>query len=315
VGHGQGLWPAHPVFRFREEVTFAATGKAFLTYQQRTFALDDGRALHVETGYLRGVGGDGVEFLIVQPTGYTEIHTGTMTPHGLTLQLADLSPSPAALRVTDLYRRIALEGRALTYLLRLAMHQEPLSDHLAGRAAPADPVPVNRHERPGTHPTVGAAPARTGGPDWSPAAAVTFARSMGAGMATGWALAWHRALTGWSRSSRYPGWSLKRCEPQRRCSPAARSVGAGLRSAAEESGEESAAGSGGLSRVSGAAVGAGNPTHHRLDMLPASGPRHLPALPTFHCTTHVHSLIDRNNLCHYMPRGVLIDSVGRTCPA
>ncbi len=78
VGHGQGLWPAHPVFRFREEVTFAATGKAFLTYQQRTFALDDGRALHVETGYLRGVGGDGVEFLIVQPTGFTEIHTGTM---------------------------------------------------------------------------------------------------------------------------------------------------------------------------------------------------------------------------------------------
>jgi hypothetical protein len=203
-GHGQGLWPAHPVFRYREEVTFAATGKAFLTYQQRTFALDDGRALHVETGYLRGVGGDGVEFLIVQPTGYTEIHTGTMTPHGLTLQLADLSPSPAALRVTDLYRRIALEGRALTYLLRLAMHQEPLSDHLAGRAAPADPVPVNRHERPGTHPTVGAAPARTGGPDWSPAAAVTFARSMGAGMATGWARAWHRALTGWSRSFALP---------------------------------------------------------------------------------------------------------------
>lgn len=133
AGQGKGLWPAHPVFRFREEVTFTATGKAFLTYQQRTYALDDGRGLHVECGYLRAVGGQQVEFLIVQPTGFTEIHTGTMTPHGLSLQLADLSPSPSALPVTDLHRSIAVDGEVLTYVLRLAMHREPLADHLSGR--------------------------------------------------------------------------------------------------------------------------------------------------------------------------------------
>ena len=133
VGQGKGLWPSHPVFRFREEVTFTATGKPFLTYQQRTSAMDDDRGLHVETGYLRSIGGDDVEFLIVQPTGFTEIHTGTMTPHGLSLQLADISPSPSALPVTDLHRRIVLEGRQLTYVLRLAMHNEPLADHLSGR--------------------------------------------------------------------------------------------------------------------------------------------------------------------------------------
>lgn len=133
MGQGRGLWPSHPAFRFREEVTFTATGKAFLTYQQRTYALDDGRGLHVETGYLRAVGGDAVEFLIVQPTGFTEIHTGTMTPHALTLQLVDISPSPTALTVTDLRRHIDLEQQVLTYLLQLAMHREPLADHLSGR--------------------------------------------------------------------------------------------------------------------------------------------------------------------------------------
>lgn len=69
----------------------------------------------------------------MQPTGFTEIHTGTMTPHGLSLQLTDLSPSPSAMPVTDLHRHIVPEGQELSYVLRLAMHHEPLADHLSGR--------------------------------------------------------------------------------------------------------------------------------------------------------------------------------------
>lgn len=79
-----------------------------------------------------------------------------------------------------------------------------------------------------------------------------------------------------------------------------------LRLAAEELGEESAAGCGGFGSMPGAAVGARHPAHHRLHMLTATGPRRLPALPTLHCTTHVHSLTRRRTTpLKDTPRGIL----------
>ncbi|MCH9730409.1 MAG: FABP family protein, partial [Actinomycetia bacterium] len=53
VGQGAGEYPTISPFAYTEEVSFAHIGKPFLRYDQRTKALDDGRPLHAETGYLR----------------------------------------------------------------------------------------------------------------------------------------------------------------------------------------------------------------------------------------------------------------------
>ncbi|MHB8450651.1 MAG: heme-binding beta-barrel domain-containing protein [Mycobacteriales bacterium] len=139
VGEGEGLWTADPRFRYREEVTFAATGKAFLAYQQRTQAIDDARPLHAEAGYLRASAEGEVELLIVQPTGFAEIHTGTFDGAELTVRLAQLTHTPTALPVTDVLRHFRVAGETLTYQLQLAMNGESLADHLRGtlvRSAP-----------------------------------------------------------------------------------------------------------------------------------------------------------------------------------
>lgn len=132
VGEGQGLWVAAQPLRYSEEVDFVASGKAFLTYHQRTQALDDGRALHTETGYLRATGGSGVEMLIVQPTGFTEIHTGALIDDVLDLELVDLGRTSTALGVTQIWRQLVVGSDTLDYQLRLAMNDEPLADHLRG---------------------------------------------------------------------------------------------------------------------------------------------------------------------------------------
>jgi hypothetical protein len=131
-GEGRGLWMADPAFRYREEVVIDHAGKAFLRYAQRTWAEDDGRAMHTEVGYFRPVADSRVELLLVQPTGVVEIHAGRVAGHVLELEAVLVGATPTAKRVTGVSRRIWVEDEALNYRLRLGMNGEPLDDHLAG---------------------------------------------------------------------------------------------------------------------------------------------------------------------------------------
>ncbi len=131
-GEGRGLWLREPPFRYREEVQLAAPpGKPFLAYSQRTWALDDGRPMHVETGYVRPGDGHTVEFVLAQPTGFAEIQTGPLDAHRLTLRATALGRAPTALNVTAIERNVWVEGNVLNYLVRIAMNDEPLADHLS----------------------------------------------------------------------------------------------------------------------------------------------------------------------------------------
>ena len=130
-GEGRGLWAADPPFRYREEVVIDHVGKPFLRYAQRTWALDDGRPMHSELGYLRPARNGGVELLVVQPTGIAEVHAGTLDGGVLELELVHLGVAPSAKPVTGVSRRIWLDdGPSLRYLLRLGMNGEPRADHL-----------------------------------------------------------------------------------------------------------------------------------------------------------------------------------------
>lgn len=132
-GEGEGLWSADPPFRYWEEVTFEPTGKPFLAYRQRTRALDDGRPMHAETGYVRATGDGAVEMLIVQPTGFAEIHRGELRGPTLDLRLLTLARSPSAMAVTDLRRTFIVGDESLEYVVAMAMNHEPIADHLRGQ--------------------------------------------------------------------------------------------------------------------------------------------------------------------------------------
>ena len=77
-GAGEGSYPTIESFGYTEEVTFSHVGKPFLGYTQKTKHAVSGAPLHAEAGYLRAVGAGRVEFVVVQPSGIVELHSGTV---------------------------------------------------------------------------------------------------------------------------------------------------------------------------------------------------------------------------------------------
>ena len=148
-GAGEGSYPTIESFGYTEEVTFSHVGKPFLGYTQKTKHAVSGAPLHAEAGYLRAVGAGRVEFVVVQPSGIVELHSGTVdrgtvdrgtvdrgTVDGgaLVLQLDGVHTTPTAKSVTDVHRQIWVEQHAgvttLAYQVSMAAVGEPLTHHL-----------------------------------------------------------------------------------------------------------------------------------------------------------------------------------------
>ncbi len=132
-GEGAGDYPTIKPFRYREEIRVWHTGKPFLAYTQRTEAADDGRPLHTEMGYLRGVGNGRVELVVAQAIGFAEISTGSVHDHRLELKSLHLGRTPTAKPVTAVERDIWLDNDGLHYELRMGMESVPLVRHLRAR--------------------------------------------------------------------------------------------------------------------------------------------------------------------------------------
>jgi THAP4-like, heme-binding beta-barrel domain len=134
-GEGRGEYPTVAPFSYREHVTFVAPpGKPFLVYGQRTSAVDDGRPLHVETGYWRLPWPGRVEAVLAHPTGVVEVEEGVMeaTPTGgrLLLRTTGTASTASAKKVTALERAIEVDGEVLRYTLAMAAVGLPLTHHL-----------------------------------------------------------------------------------------------------------------------------------------------------------------------------------------
>ena len=107
-------------FTYREQARFWHSGKPFLGYEQRTWAVDDGRPLHTESGYWRATEAGDVELILAHAIGNAEIELGRWHGDVLRLESSSLSQTPTARPVTRLERDIELRGDILRYELRMA---------------------------------------------------------------------------------------------------------------------------------------------------------------------------------------------------
>lgn len=131
-GEGAGEYPTINSFTYTEEVTFTDVGKPFLHYIQRTWS-PAGAPMHTETGYFRVVEGAGVEFVLAQPTGQTELAQGSLvaTEHGFACTLeSHVVNSASAKQVDSTRRRLELNGDTLTTSFAMAAVGVPMTHHL-----------------------------------------------------------------------------------------------------------------------------------------------------------------------------------------
>lgn len=131
VGEGAGRYPTIAPFRYGEDVRFRHVGKPFLAYVQRTWALDDGRPLHAESGYWRLKDAERVELVLAHPTGIVEVEQGRLEATALSLATTAISSSASAKAVDRLERDVLVTGDVLRYELRMAAVGQPLQHHLA----------------------------------------------------------------------------------------------------------------------------------------------------------------------------------------
>lgn len=134
-GRGHGDYPTIEAFDYLEEVTFGHVGKPFLSYGQRTRSATTDAPLHTEAGYLRpGQGPGTVELVLAQPTGITEVHTGTLTHEDgrtvLDLRCDAPGLTPTARPVTVVARRLRISDDTLDYDLWMGHDQTPETHHL-----------------------------------------------------------------------------------------------------------------------------------------------------------------------------------------
>lgn len=137
-GEGRGEYPTIASFGYREETTFSHNGKPFLVYQQRTWALDDGRPLHVEHGYWRAPSTSALEVVIIQPTGISEGLVGTVHDQRVTLTSASVTTTTTAKPVEAVARRWWIDDQgALRYEVDMAAVGLTLRHHLSATLRPA----------------------------------------------------------------------------------------------------------------------------------------------------------------------------------
>jgi glutaredoxin len=134
-GPGHGSYPSIEDFDYIETLHLGHAGKPFLTYAQRTVHASDGRALHVETGYLRPAGAGRVELVVSQPTGIVEVHEGSLDMTGDTLEIRlgsrFVGLTSSAKEVTYVERALGLDRDVLHTTLAMAAVGNPLTHHLA----------------------------------------------------------------------------------------------------------------------------------------------------------------------------------------
>lgn len=136
-GSGTGNYPTIDDFEYTETISFGHVHKPFVTYQQRTRAVDDGRPLHAESGFWRVPAPGRVELVLAHPTGITELEEGTISIEGdaITIELASttIGRSASAKQVDVVERTFVIQGDTMEYTLRMSAVGHALQHHLTAQ--------------------------------------------------------------------------------------------------------------------------------------------------------------------------------------
>ncbi|MCU1455235.1 MAG: bioC 2 [Acidimicrobiales bacterium] len=134
VGAGAGEFPTIEGFAYTEEIELRPVpGKPLLAYSSATRAVDDGRALHGERGFVRLLADGSVELVVAHGFGVVEVAEGFVEDTELVLASTCVAGTSSAKEVTAVERRYRVDGDALTYELAMAAVGEPLTHHLRAR--------------------------------------------------------------------------------------------------------------------------------------------------------------------------------------
>jgi hypothetical protein len=130
-GQGRGVYPTIESFDYDEEITISPLGpKPMLRYSQLTWKAGTREPLHSEVGFFRPVGADAAELVIAQPTGVTEIHTGTIVGLRIEFRANSVERAPSAKDVVTVERRLEVDGDRLSYELLMGAVGQPHQLHL-----------------------------------------------------------------------------------------------------------------------------------------------------------------------------------------
>src|SRR5947209_5183796 len=136
-GEGVGGYPTLAAdFRFGEELTFACPGKPLLTFTSRSWAVDDGRPLSLQTGFWRPTSPTDVEVVLALASGLVEVFYGRLVdgPSGVHAEIETdvIVHTASAKDVTKERRMYAVRGGQLMYAQDMAAVGEmQLHPHLS----------------------------------------------------------------------------------------------------------------------------------------------------------------------------------------
>lgn len=132
-GEGVGGYPTIESFRYGHEVTFDHAGKPVLGYRSRSWRLDDGAPLAVESGYWRPQPDGGLEAVIAHGSGVVEVSVGTIAGTKVELASDVMARTASAKEVGALHRLYGLVEGDLMYAVDMAAVGQPLQPHLSAR--------------------------------------------------------------------------------------------------------------------------------------------------------------------------------------
>ena len=132
-GKGEGVWGTGDAFTFGEELSFEHDGEPYLLYRERSWDLDDDAPIHLERGFLRPTPEGRVDLVLAHPLGVAEVAEGLVDGPTVSVSSTAITLTSTGSPVTDLRRRIHVDGDILTYELHMATSEVPLMSHIRSR--------------------------------------------------------------------------------------------------------------------------------------------------------------------------------------
>ncbi len=139
AGAGVVGYPTIESARFGQEVVCTHDGRRFLTWESRSWLLDDDgnqvRPLATELGFWRPAAdtGDGtnVELLLTHPTGFLELYAGQAEPAKVELATDGVMRSPDAKEYSAAKRLYGYVNSNLMWVMDMAAVGQPMQSHLS----------------------------------------------------------------------------------------------------------------------------------------------------------------------------------------